>query len=54
MVAQLDFDITTSQQERLLQLNDLDEFRLKTLLHTKVIQLQRNIWHDKNIKENTF
>ena len=38
----------------MFQLNGLDEFRIQALLHTEVIQLQRNIWHDKNIKEKKF
>eukprot|EP00253_Pinus_taeda_P025226 PITA_25226 len=54
MVAQLDLDLSHAQRERLLQLNGLDEQRLQALLHTEVVQLQRNIWHDKNIKEKQF
>ena len=34
MVAQLDLDLTKAQQERFLQLNGLDEFRMQALLHT--------------------
>ena len=49
MVAKIDLDITSTQQERMLQLNCLDEFRMKTLLHTAVIQLHKNIWHEKHI-----
>eukprot|EP00253_Pinus_taeda_P003199 PITA_03199 len=51
MTSHLDLDFTRAQQERLLQLNGLDEFRMQALLHTEVTQVQRNIWHDKNIKE---
>jgi len=40
MEAQLDLGFTTTQQERLLQINELDEFRMQALLHTQVIQLQ--------------
>lgn len=54
MEVQLDLDLTIAQQERFLQLNRLDEYRLKTLLHIEVIHLQRNIWHDKHIKEKNF
>jgi len=54
MAAQLDLDLSRAQRERLLQLNGLDEYKLHTLLHTEVAQLQRKIWHDKNIKENQF
>lgn len=27
---------------------------MQVLLHTKVVQLQRKIWHDQNIKEKQF
>ena len=54
MAAQLDLDLSHAQKERLLQLNGLDEHRMQALLHTEVVQLQRKIWHDKNIKEKQF
>jgi len=54
MVTQLDLDLTTTQQEILLQLNGIDEYRMQSLLHTEVIQLEMNIWHDKHIKERNF
>ena len=47
----LDLDLSNSKKERLLQLNGLDEFRMQALLHTEVVQLKRNVWHEKNIKE---
>lgn len=43
MVAQLDLDVTTTQKERLLQLNGLDEFRMQDLLHIEAIQLEGNV-----------
>eukprot|EP00253_Pinus_taeda_P019960 PITA_19960 len=54
MAAQLDLDLSHAQKERLLQLNGLDEYRMQALLYTEVVQLQRKIWHDKNIKEKQF
>ena len=54
MVAQLDLDLDHAQKERLLQLNGLDEYKLQALIHTEVLQLQRKIWHDRNIKEKQF
>eukprot|EP00253_Pinus_taeda_P012737 PITA_12737 len=54
MEAHLDLDLRHAQEERLLQLNELDEHRMQALLHTEVVQLQRKIWHDKNIKEKKF
>ena len=35
-------------------MNGLDEFRMPTLLHIEIVQLQRKIWHDKHIKEKQF
>ena len=54
MAAQLDLDLSHAQKERLLQLNGLDEKRLQALLYSKVAQLQRKIWHDRNFKEKQF
>ena len=54
MTTQLDIDLTRAQQERLLQLNGLDEFRMQALLYIEVTQVQRKIWHDKNIKDKQF
>jgi len=54
IATQLDLDLSSAQKERLFQLNGLDEFRMQALLHTEVVQLQRKIWHDKNIKEKQF
>lgn len=50
----MDLELSHAQKEILLQLNGLDEHRIQTLLHTEVVQLQRKIWHDKNIKEKQF
>ena len=54
MAAQLYLDLIHAQRETLLQLNGLDEQRLQALLHKEVVQLQRKIWHNKNIKEKQF
>eukprot|EP00253_Pinus_taeda_P021706 PITA_21706 len=54
MVGQLDLDVKRAQQERLLELNGSDEFRMQALLHTGVTRVQRKIWHDRNIKEKLF
>ena len=54
MAGQLDLDLNREQQEIFHQLNGLDELRMQALLHTKVTQLQRKIWHDKNIKDEKF
>eukprot|EP00253_Pinus_taeda_P034158 PITA_34158 len=52
--AQLDLDLSHAQQERLLQLNGLDEQRMQALLHSEVVQLQRKIWHDWHLNEKQF
>ena len=54
METQLDLDVTRAQEEGLLQLNGSYEFRMQALLHTEVTQVQRNVWHDKNIKYKLF
>eukprot|EP00253_Pinus_taeda_P010952 PITA_10952 len=54
MATQLNLDVTRAQQERLLQLNELDEFRMHALLHTEVTQEQRKFWHEKKIKDKVF
>ena len=54
MVVELNLDLKNDQKERLLQLNGLDDFRMQAFLHTEVVQLERNVWHDKNIKEKAF
>ncbi len=51
MENQLDLDLNHAQKEKLLQLNELDEYRLQGLLHIEVVQLQRKIWCDINIRE---
>ena len=50
----MDLDLSHAQKEILLQLHGLDEYRLQALLHTEVVQLQRKIWHEKNIREKQF
>eukprot|EP00253_Pinus_taeda_P016982 PITA_16982 len=54
MAAQLDLDLSHAQRERLLQLNGLDEHRMQALLHSEVVQLQRKIWHDRNLNDEQF
>jgi len=54
LAAQLDLDLIHAQQERLIQLNGLDEQRMQALLHLEVVQLQRKIWHDRHLNEKKF
>ncbi|XP_057834097.2 uncharacterized protein LOC131044721 [Cryptomeria japonica] len=50
----LDMTMSAAQQERLLQLNALDEIRKLALQHKEIIQNQCMKWHDRYIKEKTF
>ncbi|XP_057841361.1 uncharacterized protein LOC131051033 [Cryptomeria japonica] len=50
----LDMTLSTTQEERLLQLNALDEIRKSTPQHTESIQNQRIKWHDCYIKDKSF
>ncbi|XP_057845636.2 uncharacterized protein LOC131055043 [Cryptomeria japonica] len=50
----LDMNLSATQEERLLQLNALDEIRKSTLQHTESVQNQRMKWHDRYIKEKSF
>lgn len=47
-------DITKVQNERVHQLNQLDELRQEALFHTEMMQEQREGWNDKFIKSNPF
>ena len=47
-------NLDEAQQQRLLQLNDLDETRQEALLRTTLIQEQRTKWHDKYLKKKNF
>ena len=35
-------------------MNGLDDFKMQAILQTEVTQIQRKIWHDKNIKDKQF
>lgn len=47
-------DLIEAHDKRLQQLNALDEYIMQVLLHIKVVQTQRKIWHDKHIKTRAF
>lgn len=50
MEIQLDLDITRAQEERLQQINAIDEHRLHALMHTEVVKLQRKVSDNKPIE----
>eukprot|EP00253_Pinus_taeda_P021855 PITA_21855 len=54
MAAQLDLDLSHTQQERLMQLNGLDELRMQAVLLSEVTQLQRKVWHDCHLNDKQF
>ena len=48
---QLGLDLSEAQQQRLLQLNELDEFRRDAIQHNILIEKQCKRWHDKFIQK---
>ncbi|XP_057834932.1 uncharacterized protein LOC131045361 [Cryptomeria japonica] len=50
----LDINIFAAQQDRILQLNALDEIRKSALQHAETIQNQHMKWHNKYIKDKAF
>jgi hypothetical protein len=51
---QVGMNLDEAQQQRLLQLNELDETRKEALQRTTHIQEQRTKWHDKYLKKKKF
>jgi hypothetical protein len=47
-------NLDEAQQQRLLQLNELDKIRQEELQRTTLIQEQRTKWHDKYLKKKNF
>ena len=54
MAAQVGLDLSKARQQRILQLNELDETRENALQHTILVQEQRTKWHDKFIRKNSL
>ena len=54
MVVQIGMDLEEAQEQRILQINKLDEIRKDALQRTMLIQNQWKKWHDKFIKQNQF
>ncbi|XP_057758764.1 uncharacterized protein LOC130979356 [Arachis stenosperma] len=48
------FDTKTVGEKRLLQLNELDEFRVKAYKNAKLYKKKTKMWHDKRISTRTF
>ena len=45
----LNFDLQTTGEKRLLQLNEMDEFCNNAYENTGMYKERTNIWHDKHI-----
>eukprot|EP00253_Pinus_taeda_P022512 PITA_22512 len=54
IVVQLGLDLSKAQQQRLLHLNELHEFRRDVVQQNILIQQQRKRWHDKSIQKKQF
>ena len=50
----LNFDIKTAEEKRLIQLNDLDELRLKAYESSKIYKERTKSFHDKKITSKDF
>eukprot|EP00253_Pinus_taeda_P008492 PITA_08492 len=54
LAAQLGMDLTEAQQQRIMELNQLDEKRQQEIEQTTLVQQQRMKWHDRYIKTKTL
>ena len=50
----LNFDLKEAGERRLLQLNELDEFRQEAYENTKLYKEKTKKWHDRNILRRDF
>lgn len=50
----LNFDVTVTGEDRLLQLNELEEFRLDAYENSKIYKEKTKRWHDQNIVNREF
>ena len=51
---QLNMDMSAAGEKRLVQLNELDEFRLQAYENSKLYKEKVKRWHDKRIMSRTF
>eukprot|EP00253_Pinus_taeda_P015897 PITA_15897 len=54
LAVKLGLDLTEAQQQRIMELNQLDEHHQQAIEHTTSVQQQRMKWHDRYIKTKTF
>ena len=51
---QLNMDLEAAGEKRLLQLNELDEFRTEAYENTKIYKEKTKVWHDKGLNRKEF
>ena len=51
---ELNINLPTTQQERIIHLNSLDEIRKRALERIEIIQQQQKQWHDAHIRNKRF
>ena len=51
LATELEQDLSEAQQQRIMQLSELDEIRKEVVEHTSLVQPQRTKWHDRFIKK---
>ena len=54
VVKLLNFDLQTAGKKRLLQLNEMKEFRNNAYENAKIYKDKAKIWHDKHIQKRDF
>ena len=54
LAAKLGMELSKAQQQRVMELNQLDEIRQQAVEHTSRVHQQRIKWHDPFIKNKTF
>eukprot|EP00253_Pinus_taeda_P010386 PITA_10386 len=54
LAVELGLDLTETQQQRIMELNQLDEHHQQAIEHTTLVQQQRMKWHDRYIKIKKF
>ena len=51
---QLNMDLEAAGEKRLLQLNELDEFRREAYENAKIYKEKTKVWHDKGLNKKEF
>ena len=51
---QLNMDLEAAGEKRLLQLNELDEFRREAYENAKIYKEKTKVWHDKGLNRKEF